>query len=1000
MLLSICIPSYNRGHRAVELVKKLLAMPYGEDEIEILCSNNGSDKFVEEYKELSQIEDKRYRYHEFTENQGFAVNINQVIKMSRGDFCMLLSDEDELVEENLRGYMGFLKLHPELSLMKGCTSLAYSDMETLYISDVEEAIDAYYMLGNYISGTIYNRKVITNELLEEFSARYKDNEAYYYYIHLFLDTWALLHGNYCSSDLLLVVEGIPADSFDIASNSPDSTVPVFGTYESRIAQMHGFVEQIRDLNVESSLASQMLIRVLKRITEQIGIQKKKYISHGDDWEKIMELLVEEMQDVLLDVGYMLGKEDMININRYIQTIMNCKVQSGDMKEAIVNAIQTGDTEAALTNIKEYEKKEPEDFELYSYYVSYYLMVGNYEDAMETAGNAVRRNPFDIESNYNYAVCSEQMGDIARAYDYYNRTQYLQQRFEQEVVPEEELKERMNQLCEMAKKDENCRNEISMAEVRYTYAVSEPFRDAAFNVVGSFITDSLDNMYYVGRCDGWYESYWKHELNRNVCTAKCEMFPVQDISTDFTLDTKGEKVLLPIVMNYIVEDNKNNILTDETGMENEWYWEQAYCKYIFIPVIGKSKFHCKNPAVFAKPIPLRQQKDSEHKRLVLNLFVDSFNWNIVEKYGLKTLMPNTYQFFSKGMICSNYYSCAEYTHPSIATYWTGKYPSHHMNIDEKCRWDFMGNQKGFAEYFKEMGYVTAKIGGNDSVTPTQGYIRGMDRFVYQNNAQGLTVKEVVSDAIEHMQTFHETNQFLWLDIVDLHHVAGRFMRSLMVQAECPFGTRVVDNNGGNSVKQDRSLNQEKIYIKELKKVDLYLSLLYQYICENYKDDEILISLFSDHGTAFLVDNDQPFMSKQRCNVPLFIRGSGVEEGVCEEIISAADYAGIMCKLSGIQYDYKGTDANLPVVFGGEKEREYAFCQSIFWGDPYQAGFHGKDFHCYFTTEKPVEKCFRIDLAGSHGWCLDDEGKDITDEVDIRKYKDVFQRQVGHLVQYSE
>ena len=54
MLFSICIPSYNRGHRAVRLVRKLLAMPYSEHEIEIICSNNGSDKYKKEYQEIKE----------------------------------------------------------------------------------------------------------------------------------------------------------------------------------------------------------------------------------------------------------------------------------------------------------------------------------------------------------------------------------------------------------------------------------------------------------------------------------------------------------------------------------------------------------------------------------------------------------------------------------------------------------------------------------------------------------------------------------------------------------------------------------------------------------------------------------------------------------------------------------------------------------------------------------------------------------------------------------
>ncbi len=323
MLFSICIPSHNRGHRAIRLVKELLEMPWDEHEIEIICSNNGSDKYIEEYQEIKRIKDKRLQYHEFESNQGFARNVNQVIKMSRGDFCMLLSDEDGILPDNLKNYLLFLDMHPELSLVKGCTSFVYSDLQTQYFSYTEEAVDGYYLMGNYISGTIYNRKIISNELIEEYEKRYHENEAYIYYVHLFLDTYALLHGNFCCSDLLLIEEGAPADSFDPGTESPDPTVPVFGTYESRIAQMHGFLEHVRDLDLKPTLVFQMLGRVIERIAEWINIQKDKYISHGDDWGKIMELTADQMYSEVWQTGHMLGQDEMDLLNEYIGVL--CQV---------------------------------------------------------------------------------------------------------------------------------------------------------------------------------------------------------------------------------------------------------------------------------------------------------------------------------------------------------------------------------------------------------------------------------------------------------------------------------------------------------------------------------------------------------------------------------------------------------------------------------------------------------------------------------------------------
>ena len=152
-------------------------------------------------------------------------------------------------------------------------------------------------------------------------------------------------------------------------------------------------------------------------------------------------------------------------------------------------------------------------------------------------------------------------------------------------------------------------------------------------------------------------------------------------------------------------------------------------------------------------------------------------------------------------------------------------------------------------------------------------------------------------------------------------------------------------------------------------------------------------------AFLVSDDQPFMSHERTNIPLLIRSAGVPAGYCDEVMQATDYAGIICKLAGVSYDYEGTDAALPHVFGGEQEREFAFTQSLFVGDPYQAAFHGRDFHVYYKTEQAMEKAFRVDVGKRKIWAVDDKGRNISAHVNLKQYEEYLLERIGHLIRYS-
>lgn len=670
-----------------------------------------------------------------------------------------------------------------------------------------------------------------------------------------------------------------------------------------------------------------------------------------------------------------------------------------MKQEIENALLANHAEEAWRAIQKYEKIRPRDFELFSYYVSYFLLVQDTASAWKYAKQAVNTNPFHIEANYNYAVCSELCKDLLGAYDYFVRTDHLQRKYELQVIDQAELDNRIQSLREDILRGGG-QKELSYINARFQYMIKDPFMCLG-NVIGRLIADSNGQNYYVGRYNSWYEAYYRPQDNRNANYAKCEIFPVDVYGRSYHIETQ-EPLLIPVALNPNLDGSKTgddsvmNYLKDGTGSDLEIYTDPAVCKYSYIPVRGKRDFETAYPAVFARPISLKQDRKNAKKRIVFNIFLDSLNEKVVKEYGMEKLMPYTHNFFAKGLRCRQYYSGSEYTLPSIATYWTGKRASRHMNVDNHYRWDFMGEQKNLAEYFKEAGYVTAKIGGNDAVTPTQGYIRGIDMFLYQQDAEGMTVKEAVADAIEHMETFQETNQFIWMDIVDLHQIAGWFMPSINVQSKLPLETRFIDNRMISTVKQTRSRNREQIYIAQMQKIDLYLSLLYQYLTEHYQENEMVVTFFSDHGTAFLVDDDQPFISWQRTNIPLLVRAEGLKGEDCDEVIQTSDYPGILCKLAGIPYDYAGTDGNLPLCMGGKRERSYAFSECLFPGDPYSAGLHGKNFHVYYRTEKPVGKEFRIDVEGSRLWAVDDAGLDITDTIDEEEYRHIVEDAIAHLI----
>lgn len=671
-----------------------------------------------------------------------------------------------------------------------------------------------------------------------------------------------------------------------------------------------------------------------------------------------------------------------------------------MKSSIENAISQKNVDEAEKLIREYETEIPKDFDLYSYKVAVYLLKEEVQEAYSIAEKAVKKNPFEVEAEYNLLYCARLTGQHLTAYKALLMVRFLQKEFHLSIAPEEELQQAEAELRKIRENNPGLQDEFAFIEENHKNAIQDPFKNYKKDVAGSIFRFYNRKRYYVGLEENWFEAY--HDINgkKDPIHARCELFPVEKIGTEFEVKSELGKVLVPVCLNYDKSRETDNFILDAEKRRDKYYFESAREKYSYIPVEGGARLVTGYPAVFGTPIPLSHKETRGRRRLVLNIFIDSLGECLMKEMGMENVMPETCRYFSKGTVCENFYSGSEWTLPSIPTYWTGKHPGKHMNLLEQYRFDFMGEQKVLAEYFHDAGYVTAKIGGNDGVTPFQGYVRGIDRFVYQYITQGYKHKEVVSDVLQHLETFRDTCQYVWADFVDLHDVSGGFMRSINVQSKLPLEFRHIDNDIYSTTKQTHSENRKKIFAEELREMDFFFGELYRYIEANYSEDEVLVSLFADHGSGFMVGDEEPFMSYRRTNVPLMLRGGDVPQGKCEEIIESTDYGAIMCKLAGIPYDYSGTDANLPRYFGGEKERELALSQNIFVGDPYRAALHGKDFHYYIESELPVRPGLRIDLDGRQGYILDNEGRALDDPYILEKCNRLIEEEIGHLIIYRD
>lgn len=111
MLLSICIPSYNRPSTLARLLESIDIPPEG---IEIVISEDCSPKQNQIHSVVKSFQSKssyRVIYHQNTENLGYDANLRQLFRLASGKFVMLMGDDDYFYQGSLAQFLYYLNNH-------------------------------------------------------------------------------------------------------------------------------------------------------------------------------------------------------------------------------------------------------------------------------------------------------------------------------------------------------------------------------------------------------------------------------------------------------------------------------------------------------------------------------------------------------------------------------------------------------------------------------------------------------------------------------------------------------------------------------------------------------------------------------------------------------------------------------------------------------------------------------------------------------------------------
>lgn len=674
------------------------------------------------------------------------------------------------------------------------------------------------------------------------------------------------------------------------------------------------------------------------------------------------------------------------------------------KDHIELALQTSNIELAETLIHDFTRIYPYDRDLCFYKCIYFLTIEQYEQAQNIITDCLRKFPTSYECYYYQACIYQAQNMILPALKNYEICTFLCDYFKidsNEIRTDADtqitmLSSQLNILIDECTEKKDLKSLLDIAAFFERWKTiwgktdSAP-RNPKNDIIGSEYYVSDTEVRYIGVYRNPVHYIFNQTNNMSLIYNQGEFLKFHKHGVSSYINGDAKEYLLPIAV-----EKPNTIHELQNDGITYTILQRMPQQFNYYRIPNNVRINSSDKAYYGEPIALGH--NPKRKKLVLSLFVDGLTQEIIQDSYLKERMPNTYRFFSNGIICSQAYSTAEWTFPSLASYETGLDTLNHMlfhnNLNNELPHDF----PTLSEYFKNQGYFTSKIDGDWRSTYSCGYTRGIDQYVYQNQALGARAEQEIINVIEHLEAFKDTDQYLWMCIGDLHDVADELDLSPAMQNNLPLKYRTFEEHSETSVKQSYSENKSETYKKMVTYIDTLLGLLYSYIENNYKDSEILISLFADHGQGYLVPSDRPFLSKERSHVALMFRGGDLNPCCTDEIISSTDYLPIMCKLAGISQSTVPINGQLPKIFGGKKEREYAITESLHPGDPYCAVAHTKDFEIFFDNPVPTDNEGRFTLGNYSVYGYYTNGDFITDTDLLQKYKKIFLSRIAEHIIY--
>ena len=271
LLLSICIPTYNRSKELKKTLQLLLENSFKNVEI-IVSDNASSDDTSDVVKEFN---DPRIRYFSNNINYGAQYNIIKVLEYALGEYVVYLSDEDNLFIDNILFEIEQNIHKKPLQIFGVIYDFKGVEYDPLLPGDYLGGPSSLYHLGfgsTYISGMVIRRDSINfNEIRYQFDL---PNHGYLHHTYApnFILNMNLLNG------LTIVSERAFASMRDHGKNF---VLPVNGanyfSLESRLLQFKTNIQFVSEFVINDlELKERIILKLYSKFLGNLYSNRKLY----------------------------------------------------------------------------------------------------------------------------------------------------------------------------------------------------------------------------------------------------------------------------------------------------------------------------------------------------------------------------------------------------------------------------------------------------------------------------------------------------------------------------------------------------------------------------------------------------------------------------------------------------------------------------------------------------------------------------------------------------